>query len=276
MNKSIILLLAATTLLLTGCNPYRKISYSKVDFYKKHKVVEKMDDYDLYIQQGDEVYEFEVTEREGDILKGRTKRVKATEKKEALKENTSEDVTVTKEMRDDMVLQVEDGFDLDSDFQEGELTTLSPEDVQEVAVYAKEDQGAIGAAGTVLLVILGVILALILILVLVISSAVSEAADGTGGSGSDSNSGGSNSGGSGCFIATMAYGSYDAKEVLVLRRFRDKFLQKFGLGRAFIRWYYANSPAFVSQHQGKMWLHKSLRIFLNGMVFILSPFFPSK
>jgi len=238
-----------------------------------------MDDYDLYLQQGDETYEFEVTERDGDVLKGRTKRIDPKAKK--IEENTEAKGSVTKEMRDDMIVQVQDNVDLDSELEEGTLTTLRPDDVSEVAVYAKEDQGAIGAIGTAFLIVLAVLLALVLVLVLAISSATSGSTSGTSTSGdSDSDSGASDSGSgtssSGCFIATMAYGSYDAKEVLVLRRFRDQFLQKFKWGRAFIRWYYANSPAFVAQHKGKLWLHKALRIFLNGMVWILTPFFPAK
>ncbi len=269
MSKSFILLLSALTIVLSGCNPYQRISYKKVDFYKKRKVVEKMDNYDLYLQKGDETYEFEVTERDGDVLKGKTKRV---ESPELASSETTE--SVTKEMRDDMVVRVDGNLDLDE--SEDELTVVSPDDVEEVTVYGKEDRGAIGAIGTAFLILIGVIVALILILVLAISSAASDSGSGTSDSGSGTSDSNSNSGNSGCFIATMAYGSYDAKEVLVLRRFRDQFLQKFGLGRAFIRWYYANSPAFVSKYEGKMWLHKSLRVFLNGMVWVLAPFFPKK
>ena len=49
----------------------------------------------------------------------------------------------------------------------------------------------------------------------------------------------------GCYIATMAYGSYDAPEVLVLRRFRDEKLNKTFMGRVFIANYYAFSPLLV-------------------------------
>ena len=49
----------------------------------------------------------------------------------------------------------------------------------------------------------------------------------------------------GCYIATMAYGSYDAPEVLVLRRFRDEKLKRSFLGRVFIANYYAFSPLLV-------------------------------
>lgn len=48
-----------------------------------------------------------------------------------------------------------------------------------------------------------------------------------------------------CFVATAAYGSYDHPFVLVLRDFRDHTLARFGAGRAFIRWYYAHSPAWA-------------------------------
>ncbi len=48
-----------------------------------------------------------------------------------------------------------------------------------------------------------------------------------------------------CYVATAVYGSYDCPEVWVLRRFRDCNLAKSPAGRAFIRFYYATSPALV-------------------------------
>ena len=49
----------------------------------------------------------------------------------------------------------------------------------------------------------------------------------------------------GCYIATAVYGSYDCPEVRVLRRYRDESLSVSPFGRAFIRIYYAISPAAV-------------------------------
>ena len=49
----------------------------------------------------------------------------------------------------------------------------------------------------------------------------------------------------GCYVATCVYGSYDCPEVWTLRRFRDEYLAKYALGRAFIRTYYAVSPSIV-------------------------------
>lgn len=54
-----------------------------------------------------------------------------------------------------------------------------------------------------------------------------------------SESGGSGEGGF-CFVATVAYGSYNHSHVRVLRRFRDKILLNSSWGRSFVAWYYKN------------------------------------
>lgn len=56
--------------------------------------------------------------------------------------------------------------------------------------------------------------------------------------------------GSGCYIATCVYGSYDCPEVWTLRRFRDKKLGATVLGRAFIKVYYMVSPSIVKLFGG--------------------------
>jgi hypothetical protein len=51
----------------------------------------------------------------------------------------------------------------------------------------------------------------------------------------------------GCYIATAVYGSYDAPEVMTLRKFRDNVLKKSVFGRMFIRFYYRLSPPLAEK-----------------------------
>jgi hypothetical protein len=55
-----------------------------------------------------------------------------------------------------------------------------------------------------------------------------------------------------CFIATAAYGSPQALEVMFFRQFRDDVLLPSGMGRAFVGFYYFVSPrlaSLISKHQ---------------------------
>ncbi|WP_114789794.1 CFI-box-CTERM domain-containing protein [Niabella yanshanensis] len=63
----------------------------------------------------------------------------------------------------------------------------------------------------------------------------------------------------GCFIATACYGDYDAKEVLVLRRYRDNVLQQRTAGRLAVKVYYYVSPALAHFIQDKAPLKKIIR-----------------
>lgn len=63
---------------------------------------------------------------------------------------------------------------------------------------------------------------------------------GTGGVGT-----GGGGGGGGCFIATAAFGSLLEPQVILLRRFRDKFLLTNRLGSVFVQLYYTYSPPFA-------------------------------
>jgi hypothetical protein len=69
--------------------------------------------------------------------------------------------------------------------------------------------------------------------------------------GNGSASVGSGGGGSGCFIATAAYGSLLEPHVRLLCQFRDRFLLTNGPGKIFVKNYYKYSPPaahFISRH----------------------------
>lgn len=70
----------------------------------------------------------------------------------------------------------------------------------------------------------------------------------------------------GCYIATAVYGSYNAPEVLDLRRFRDENLQKTVLGRWFIRTYYHWSPAVAEKLRYAKYLNRMVRKILDRWV----------
>jgi hypothetical protein len=73
----------------------------------------------------------------------------------------------------------------------------------------------------------------------------------------------------GCYIATMAYGSYEHPQVLELRKFRDEILQKTIAGRFFIKTYYFISPKLVEILKNKKTINNLIRKGLNQFIKIL-------
>lgn len=54
-----------------------------------------------------------------------------------------------------------------------------------------------------------------------------------------------------CFVATAAYGSPMAKQVSMLRQFRNLYLLPNNAGKKFVRWYYEHGPKaarFIAQN----------------------------
>lgn len=83
---------------------------------------------------------------------------------------------------------------------------------------------------------------------------------------SSSSSSASGSSGEGCYIATMAYGSYAHPQVMVLRWYRDNVLQNSILGRMFVRVYYLCSPRLVALLKGHEGVNRVVRKVLDRLV----------
>jgi hypothetical protein len=96
------------------------------------------------------------------------------------------------------------------------------------------------------------------------SNEISYAVPSTPGNASSAAGGG---GGGGCFIATAAFGSYRAPEVILLQKFRDRILLTNLPGRLFVDFYYRVSPSiasFIGQYDA---LKRATRLALQPLIF---------
>jgi len=69
-----------------------------------------------------------------------------------------------------------------------------------------------------------------------------------------------------CFIATACYGNYDAREVLLLREYRDNVLLNYNLGFYFVRMYYFVSPPIANLISKSKILKQTTRSFLLPII----------
>jgi hypothetical protein len=77
----------------------------------------------------------------------------------------------------------------------------------------------------------------------------------------------SSSGKVSCFIATAAFGSYRAPEVILLQKFRDRFLLTNAPGKMFVELYYRVSPPiadFIGHYDS---LKRATRLALKPLIF---------
>lgn len=71
---------------------------------------------------------------------------------------------------------------------------------------------------------------------------------------------------SNCFIATAAFGSPMAKQVNILRQFRDRYLLTNAFGRRFVSWYYRNGPVAANFIKDKPLAKAAVRIALYPLI----------
>ena len=74
----------------------------------------------------------------------------------------------------------------------------------------------------------------------------------------------------GCYIATAVYGSYDALEVIELRKFRDNVLKKSISGRLFISTYYSISPYIATKLKGHYKINNIIRGILDKFILYIN------
>lgn len=76
-----------------------------------------------------------------------------------------------------------------------------------------------------------------------------------------------------CFIATAAYGTPFAREIDVLRDWRDNSLKKNFLGVLFVKVYYKISPPIARFIARRGKLRKLVRVILKPMVRVLRKYY---
>lgn len=69
-----------------------------------------------------------------------------------------------------------------------------------------------------------------------------------------------------CFVATAAWGSPMAHEVMILRSFRDIYLLNADAGTAFVSMYYAVSPPIADVIRDRGWLRNAIRYALRPVI----------
>ena len=72
--------------------------------------------------------------------------------------------------------------------------------------------------------------------------------------------------GGGCFIATAAYGSYEAPYVKLLREFRDQYLLTNEPGQWFVEQYYTYSPPMADWIRDREAVKSAVRVVLLPLI----------
>jgi hypothetical protein len=253
------LIVLILVIVASGCRTYRQETLSSDDFYYNKQIQHTVDKYDMYVHDGQNSYKITTPVINGDTVTGQLLKINSTDiikrpkgRKELAKHRKELNVYMKKPV--DPALS-------------NNTFKISKAEVDRVDAVVKNKKSFFALfAGIALLIILTAILIYGLITIAVKGSDESsnQSADSSADSSNDSSKG------SGCYVATMVYGSYEAPEVLVLRKFRDHFLAHYSFGRSFINWYYTHSPSFVERYKNSPAVNNFIRFLLNGLVNFLS------
>jgi hypothetical protein len=230
-------------LIVSSCTNYDKFSYEPADLYNSKKIQKKSNSYEFYIhEQSGDTYYAQSTTLTDSLLTANVAKTPSP---------IIRDELITREQKKDnnhIHIYLKDSLEKSND-----QIKLPLKDIENVEAYSTDDKNkAIGIGvgvlgGSILLILLtalGLLLGVIALILIGFYNAVDSA----------------------CYIATMAYGSYDAPEVLVLRRYRDEILLKNRRGKFFVQTYYAFSPYFVKIFKNSGWVNQIVRKKLDRFV----------
>ncbi|MBO6516107.1 MAG: hypothetical protein JJ975_06125 [Bacteroidia bacterium] len=257
LNRAIVGFLV---IFLFSCNPYRQVTTSD-DVFLSHKIwKENYDKYVYLVDDGNSVYSLDSVKLIQDANLDSVVSITGT-----LNEYVDTAVNPNKwkqkkEDRKKVLLKLEDGA-LGQN-KPGEKVELKKEGIKEVTYHAKKNTGIVGTFFKVVGIIIGIF---VLLIIVIIVAALSSDSGGGGGSNSNSNSDPQ------CYIATMAYGTPDAPEVLKLRGFRDRVLLKNRAGQSFVKWYYKTSPKLVERYRNNPRVNQFVRFVLDRLVAFIKP-----
>jgi len=284
--KNFILILLSF-FLFASCGNYKTVFVEPKEFIENEDVKNSFNRYSIVVHdKNGKSYQIENASISGDSIQGNIKPivVDSTLKRKAVEANEVH-LFIKKELDTARTIKP----------KTSEKITITKQELASVQTSAKDEASLFSKIGLIVLGVLGALLLLYATLALIIyasgkaaesssdgsnsnsnsDSGSQDSADGSNASsdGSNSSSDGSNSSSdgsnSGCFIATMAYGSYTSPEVMKFREFRDQHLSKHQMGKRFIAWYYAYSPQFVAKYRNKKWAHLLVKTALTPLLCLL-------
>lgn len=242
--------------LISGCVSYKRFYVDADDFYRSKKIKTETYNYDFYIHDvTGQQYRANSPQLTDSVFIAELVKIENVANPERLLK------TEETEMRNDIHLFLDDTIKLNPSNRQIELPKQNVRSASLNAtngLNATKNPGSEKTGTIFLLVVLGIVS--LIYLIYLIGTAIAKATVSTGNAVAEGIID------SACYIATMAYGSYDAPEVMVLRRFRDEKLLTNWWGKAFVKFYYATSPHLVKLLKNVGWVNSLIRKILDKFI----------